>query len=88
MCYCSELESYLPAATQSMTYVGGDSDADSTLPLFGSMEFSDGTAMLFTGGPVWAMDWLAGREDGLGEQYVALTAYRDYNEVRTGYFAL
>ena len=66
-----------------MTYVGGDSAADSTLPLFGSADYDGGTAMLFAGGPIWAMDWLFGREDGLGEQYVALAAYRDYDEVCT-----
>lgn len=65
-----------------MSYaVGGDTGPDSTLPLFGSTEYSDGAAMLFSGGPVWSMDWLNAREDGLGEQYVALTAYQDYDEV-------
>ena len=63
--------------------------ADSTLPLFGSTEASDGTAMFFTGGPVWAMDWLYTRDGldtptdmaGAEEQHLVLTAYRDYDEV-------
>lgn len=61
--------------------------ADSTLPLFGTTECSNGTAMFFTGGPVWAMDWLCTRDgqdtptDVAGEQHLVLTAYRDYDEV-------
>lgn len=72
--------------------VGGETatvTADSTLPLFGSTEASDGTAMFFTGGPVWAMDWLYTRDGldtptdmaGAKEQHLVLTAYRDYDEV-------
>ena len=66
-----------------MSYsVGGEGSPDSFLLLFGSAESCDGTVMFFTGGPVWAADWLCVREDHVGEQYVALTAYRDYDEVR------
>lgn len=61
----------------------GESLTDSSLPLFGSAASCDnGTAMFFTGGPVWTVDWLHTREGHVGEQYVALTAYRDYDEVR------
>jgi hypothetical protein len=62
--------------------------ADCTLPLFGTAESSDGTAIFFAGGPVWAMDWLSTRDgqntpptDVAGEQHLVLTAYRDYDEV-------
>lgn len=66
-----------------MSYrVGGDGSPDSFLLLFSSAESCDGTAMFFAGGPVWAMDWLSVQEDHVGEQYVALTAYQDYDEVR------
>ena len=62
---------------------------DSTLPLFGAAESTNGTAVFFTGGPVWAMDWLCMRDgqdtptdvDVAGEQHLVLTAYRDYDEV-------
>ena len=86
----SELAFYLPTSTRSMNYaleLEGETatTTDSTLPLFGTAESSDGTAMFFTGGPVWAMDWLCMR-DGQGtptngEQHLVLTAYRDYDEV-------
>ena len=60
--------------------------SDSTLPLFGAAESSDGTATFFTGGPVWAMDWLCTRDgqdtDVAGkQQHLVLMAYRDYDEV-------
>ena len=60
----------------------GEGSPDSSLLLFGSAESCDGTVMFFTGGPVWAMDWFSVREDHVGEQYVALAAYQDYDEVR------
>ena len=89
----SELASYLPTSKNSMNFAqevdrgstAASVTADSTLPLFGSAETSEGGAMFFTGGPVWAMDWLCVR-DGRdtptdGEQHLVLTAYRDYDEV-------
>lgn len=61
---------------------GEASLVDSTLPLFGAEEESDGgAAVFFCGGPVWAADWFFLKEEDSIEHYLALSAYRDYDEV-------
>lgn len=60
----------------------GESADNSTLPLFSTAVSGEGKTTFFTGGPVWAMDWLCMGDDHAGEQHVALTAYQDYDEVR------
>lgn len=81
MTYALEVEEEGKGETAAVT-------SDCTLPLFGTAESSDGTAMFFTGGPVWAMDWLCTRDgqdtpptDAAGKQHLVLTTYRDYDEV-------
>lgn len=53
-----------------------------TLPLFGRCEPGEGMkgGVFFTGGPVWAMDWLPVNGER-AEHYVALSAYKRLDEV-------
>ena len=49
-----------------------------SLCLFQSVRTStDGEAVFFAGGPVWAVDWLSSRHS----QWLAIASYRDLDEV-------
>ncbi len=83
----SDLALYLPECKHSMPFVvaakGGSEEPEShTIPLFSACEGYDGVtgAVLYTGGPVWSMDWLP-VEGETTEHYVALAAYKGLDEV-------
>ena len=80
----SDLALYLPECKHSMPFVvaakGGSEEPEShTIPLFSACDGVTG-AVLYTGGPVWSMDWLP-VEGETTEHYVALAAYKGLDEV-------
>ncbi len=84
----SDLAMYLPECKQSMPFIvatkaESEETEPHTLSLFSACEGCEGVtgAVMYTGGPVWSMDWLP-VEGEATEHYVALAAYKGLDEVR------
>lgn len=89
---CRDYSSFLPVQTQCMQFrIATDPSKEldpslsspfpsSSLSLFEAISTpANKGAVLFTGGPVWAMDWLP--RPPAHHQYLALSAYRELDEV-------
>ena len=58
-----------------------EAENSSSLPLFqATLTATNRGAVMFTGGPVWAMDWLP--QATSPSQWLALSAYKDLDEVK------